>query len=122
MTIAVAVAAREDDPQRFADMVDPAKNLVPKLGILGIEIDQTIAAMLPELRKKYGVVVAALAGDSPYSGDAIKPGDVIFALNTEPVSSVAALRTALDALKETDAVVLSIERDGQFVYVTLENE
>lgn len=122
MAYSVKVAAREDDPQRFADMVDPAKNLIPKLGILGIEIDRTIAEMVPDLRKKYGIVVAAVAGDSPYSGDAIKPGDVIYALNTEPISSVDALRSALDALKDTDPAVLQVERDGQLVYLTLEIE
>jgi serine protease Do len=122
MTFSVVVAARDDDPQRFADMVDPAKNLVPKLGILGIDIDRKIADMLPDLRKKYGVVVAAAGGESPYSGDALKPGDVIYAVNTEPVTSVAALRKALDALKDTDPVVLQIERDGQLAYLTLEVE
>jgi serine protease Do len=122
MTFQVAVAARDDDPQRFADMVDPAKNLVPKLGILGIDIDRTIAEMLPELRKKYGVVVAAVAGDSPYSGDALKPGDVIYALNTQPVTTVAALRMGLDQVKDTDPVVLQVEREGQLLYVTLEIE
>jgi serine protease Do len=122
MTYSVEVAAREDDPQRFADMVDPTKNLIPKLGILGIDIDRTIAEMVPDLRMKYGVVVAAVAGDSPYSGDAIKPGDVIYALNTEPISSVEALRSALDALKGTDPAVLQVEREGQLVYLTLEIE
>jgi serine protease Do len=122
MTISVVVAARDDDPQRFADMVDPTKNLVTKLGILGIDIDRSIAAMIPDLRKKYGVVVAAAGGESPYTGDSIKPGDVIYAVNTEPVTSVVALRKTLDALKETDPVVLQVERDGQLVYLTLEIE
>ncbi len=122
MNYTVTVAARDDDPQRFADMVDPAKNLVPKLGILGIDIDRKIADMVPDLRKKYGVVVAAVSGDSPYSGDTLKPGDVIYAVNTEPVSSVEALRDALDALKDTDPAVLQVERDGQLLYLTLEIE
>jgi S1-C subfamily serine protease len=74
------------------------------------------------LRKKYGVVVAAAGGESPYSGDALKPGDVIYAVNTEPVTSVAALRKALDALKDTYPVVLQVERDGQLAYLTLEIE
>jgi len=122
MSYRVEVSEREDDPQRFADMVDPTKNLVPKLGILGIEIDRTIAEMVPDLRKKYGVVVAAVSGDSPYGGDSIKPGDVIYALNTEPISSVDALRSALDGLKDTDPAVLQVEREGKLVYLTLEIE
>jgi serine protease Do len=122
LTYSVAIAAREDDPQRFADMVDPSKNLVTKLGILGIDIDRKIAEMLPDLRKKYGVVVAATGGESPYSGDSLKLGDIIHAVNTQPVASVLALRTALDALKDTDPLVLEVERDGKLVYVTMEIE
>ena len=122
MTYSVAIAARDDDPERFADMVDPSKNLVTKLGILGIEIDRKIAEMLPDLRKKYGVVVAALGGESPYSGDPLKLGDVIQAVNTQPVASVAALRSALDALKDTDPLVLEVERDGKLAFVTMEIE
>jgi len=115
----VAVTEREDDPQRFADMVDPTKNLVPKLGILGIDIDQKVADMVPELRKKYGVVVAARAGESPYSGDALELGDVIYAVNTEPVTTVDALRKVLDMVKDTDPLVLQIQRESKLRYLTL---
>ena len=119
LSVDVPVEEREDDPQRFADMVDPAKNTVSRLGILGIEIDPKIAAMLPELRKKYGVVVAARYGDSPYSGDSLVLGDVIYSVNTTPVTSVQALRAALDALKETDPLVMQVERRGRLLFVTM---
>lgn len=119
LSVDVPVEEREDDPQRFADMVDPAKNTVSRLGILGIEIDRKIAAMLPELRKKYGVVVAARYGDSPYSGDSLVLGDVIYSVNTTPVTSVQALRAALDALKETDPLVMQVERRGRLLFVTM---
>ena len=123
VTYSVAVVDRdEDDPQRFANLVDPEKNLVPKLGILGIDIDQTVAPLLPDLRKKYGVVVAAHSGESAYSGDALLPGDVIYAINTAPVSSVAILRAAVDKLKDTEPAVLQVEREGRLMFVTLEIE
>jgi serine protease Do len=118
----VAVVERRDDPQRFADLVDPEKNTVRRLGILGIDIDQTVAAMLPGLRKQYGIVVAARAGDSPYAGDTLQPGDVIHAVNNIVVASVAVLRQALDRIKDTEPLVLQVERDGRLLYVTLEME
>ncbi len=93
-----------------------------RLGILGIDIDQKVAAMLPDLRKQYGVVVAARGGDSPYSGDSLQLGDVIYAVNGAPVTSIAALRKALDGLKETDPLVLQVERDGRLIFLTLEIE
>ncbi|MEI9971271.1 MAG: hypothetical protein WDO73_04015 [Ignavibacteriota bacterium] len=40
------------------DLVDPAKNLVNRLGILGIDVDEKVSGLLPDLRKHYGVVVA----------------------------------------------------------------
>src|SRR5580658_2395739 len=55
----VNVTDSVDDPQRFADMVNPEDNLVPKLGILAIGIDKTLAALLPGLRHGYTVAVAA---------------------------------------------------------------
>jgi serine protease Do len=118
----VAVTEREDDPQRFADMVDPAKNLVPKLGILGIEIDKKIAEILPDLRHPYGIVIAARAGESPYSGDSLKLGDVIYSVNGTTVTTIAALRAAVDNLKDTDPLVLQVERDGRLHFLTLEIE
>jgi S1-C subfamily serine protease len=78
--------------------------------------------MLPNLRNSYGVVVAARGGDSPYTGDSLQLGDVIYAVNTEPVSSVDALRMAIDSLKDTDPLVLQVERDGRLLYITLNIE
>jgi len=117
-TFSVPVVQREDDPQRFADMVDPTKNLVPKLGILGITIDRKVAELLPELRNSYGVVVAARGGDSAYTGDSLQLGDVIYSVNTEIVTSVEALRAAIDNLKDTDPLVLQVERGGRLLYLT----
>jgi serine protease Do len=119
-SIPVVTVERHDDPQRFADLVDPTKNLVNRLGILGVDVDQKVAALLPELRKHYGVVVAARGGDSLYSGDDLQLGDVIYAMNNMTVTDVASLRKALDGLKDTDPVVLQVERGGRLIYVTLE--
>ena len=115
------VIEREDDPMRFADMVKPEENVIVRLGILGVDVNQKIAQMLPDLRKKYGVVVAARAAGSPYS-TVLDPGDVIYAVNSEPVTSVAALRAAIDKLKPTDPTVLQVERDGRLMYIDLELE
>jgi serine protease Do len=121
LSFSVPIIEREDDPQRFADMVNPEKNIVAKLGILCIDINQKVAQMLPDLRKPYGVVVAARAAGSPFSTQ-LDPGDVIHAVNAEPISSVAALRQALDKRKPTDPIVLQIERDSRLMYLDLELE
>jgi serine protease Do len=120
--VQVATMERHGDPERFADMVDPAKNLVSRLGILGIDVDERVTSLLPDLRKHYGVVVAARGGDAAYSGDSLHLGDVIYELNNTPVTDVATLRKQLDQMKDTDAIVLQVEREGRLMYITLEIE
>jgi serine protease Do len=121
-TIPVVTVERHDDPQRFADLVDPVNNLMKRLGILGIDVDQKVAALLPDMRKHYGVVVAARGGDAAYSGDDLQLGDVIYSVNARPVTDVASLRKELDGLKDSDPLVLQVERSGRLMYVTLEIE
>ena len=118
----IPVIERDDDPQRFADMVNPDDNLVSKLGILGIEINEKLSAMLPELRHEYGIVVAARAPNPPYTGGALEVGDVIYEFDRTPIVTVKALRSALDTLKSGDSAVLQIERSGKLMYITVEFE
>jgi serine protease Do len=120
MQFTVAVIEREDDPQRFADMVNPEDNLVLKLGILGIEINDKLSAMLPELRHQYGIVVAARTANAPYSGGALEVGDVIYEINHGLTLTIKTLRETLDKLKSGEPVVLQIERGGKLMYITLE--
>jgi serine protease Do len=118
----IPVIERDDDPQRFADMVSPEDNLISKLGILGIEVNKQLSDMLPNLRHQYGVVVAARGTSPPYSGGALEPGDVIYEINRTPTVTVKALRATLDALKPGDSAVLQIERSGKLMYITIELE
>jgi serine protease Do len=118
----IPVIERNDDPQRFADMVNPDDNLIAKLGILGIEINAKVSALLPELRHEYGIVVAARGSSPPYSGGTLEPGDVIYEINRTPAVTVKALRATLDAMKSGDDAVLQIERNGKLTYVTIEFE
>jgi len=122
LTMQVQVTAVEDDPQRFADLVDPDKNLIPALGVLGIGIDRRLAPMLPNLRKQYGVVVAVrVAGSEGLEVD-LRPGDVVYAVNGETTATVESLKSALAQLKPGDAVVLEVEREDQLRYVAFELE
>ena len=122
LTADVPVIDASDDPMRFADLVNPEDNLVPRLGILGIGIDKKLAALLPDLRNNYGVVVAAGSAIDLNTGTGLRAGDVIYSVNGTPVSSVAALKTKLDEYKAGDPVVLQIERSSVLMYVTLELE
>jgi serine protease Do len=123
LSMDVPVMDSVDDPQRFADMVNPEDNLVPRLGILAIGIDKNLAAMLPGLRNSYGVLVAAGSSATDLtSGTGLQPGDVIYSVNQAPVSTVEALRKKVDEFKPGDEVAMQIERSGRLIYVSIEIE
>jgi serine protease Do len=98
--------------------IDPRQNLVPRLGILGVNLDQRIAALLPALRGRSGVVVASTVAGAIDSRDGgLSAGDVVYAINRRPVAGLAELRAVLDELKTGDPVVLQLERRGELMYL-----
>jgi serine protease Do len=121
LELPVSVTERDDDPQRFADLVDPEKNQIKRLGILGVEIGPKILELLPDLRKPYGVVVAARIAAVATGGD-FQPGDVIHEINGAPISTITALRETLDNSKPDTPLVMQVERDGKMMYQVLELE
>jgi serine protease Do len=123
LSMDVAVTDSIDDPQRFADMVNPEDNLVPRLGVLAMGIDKDLAAMLPGLRNSYGVLVAAGSSATDLtSGTGLQPGDVIYSVNRAPVATVEALRKKVDEFKPGDEVAMQIERAGKLMFVAIEIE
>jgi len=118
----VAVAEREDDAARFADMVSPERNIVPRLGVLALDIDERVASMIGELRVPRGVLVAAIASDAPAAEHALEAGDVIVAVNGSPVTTLADLRSSVARLATRAPLVLQVQRNGQLMFVAFELE
>ncbi len=116
----VAVSESQDDPERFADMVNPEDNLVPKLAILGLTIDDRVRQVLSGLRFPDGVLVAAQAGSPPYFGEQPRAGDVIHAVNGRRITSIDTLRSELNRLKQGEPLVLQVEREGSLSFLVLE--
>jgi serine protease Do len=112
----VALMEPLKDMDQITALADPEKSLVPTLGILVMEIDKRIAAMLPELRDPFGIIVAARAAGATAEVP-LTTGDVIRTLNGEPMSTLDRLRNALKALPPGAAVVLQIQRDQKLMYV-----
>jgi serine protease Do len=104
------------DMDQISALADPEKSLIPTLGILGVEIDKKIAAMAPDLRDPFGILVAAKAAGTAAEVPLVT-GDVIRTLNNEPMTTLDRLRSALQALKPGAAVVLQIQRDQKLMYV-----
>ena len=92
--------------------------LVPKLGILALNLSAEIRALLPDLRRDSGVVVAARLPSALVSREgALTPGDVIHAVNNQPVRTLAEFRNIVDRLTDNDAAVLQIERAGELMFL-----
>jgi serine protease Do len=108
------------EPPRDMDQVtalaDVDKSIVPALGILGVEIDKKVAAMVPELRDPFGIIVAARAAGAGAEVP-LNAGDVIRTLNGEPMTTLERLRSALKALPSGSAVALQIQRDQKLMFI-----
>jgi serine protease Do len=123
LTAQVTVVERPHDFDRLSDLVDPEKSLVPKLGIVGVDITEANAGMAGSLSNPTGVIVVGRTKDDSGAADAgLQTGDAIHAMNGQPMRSVEQLRSGLDALTRRSPVVLEIERRGQRVFLAFEIE
>ncbi|HBY61680.1 MAG TPA: peptidase S1, partial [Solibacterales bacterium] len=94
----VAVLERPRDPDRILALVSGDRNLVSKLGILAVDVDEKVTPLLPPLRRLSGVVVAGVVADFSSQEDHFEAGDVIYEVNNQRVASTAALREFVDRL------------------------
>jgi serine protease Do len=120
MTAEVDKLSTPANPLSIAGPLDD--NLVSRLGIFCIEVDQKVAAALPGLRTQYGLVVVARSARSQSTYVDFKPGDVIHELNNLPIASLDLFRERIDRFHRGDAVALQIERQGQIRYAAFEIE
>jgi serine protease Do len=120
ITLEIPVSEEKNDVDQLADLVDPEKSLISKLGFFAVEIDDKLAQQLEELREPSGVIVAAMAADLLGLETDLQAGDVVHALNGKHIETIAALRAALRAMPPGAPGVLQVERDGKYMYVTFE--
>lgn len=119
----VAHLKEKNDPiDELADSADPQRNLIRRLGIIGLDITPQITQMVNGLRRPTGVLVVAGAPGNPFDQKELETGDAIFSLNRKVINSVAELRSALTSLKTDDAAVLLVQRGANLIYVTVDTE
>lgn len=122
ITMHIPVVAERHDVDKLLDLADPQKNLVPGLGVLGIDLNEEIAKLLPDVRIGSGVVVVANTTFGGGVGTGLQPGDIIHAVNNQPVKTLDQLREKILAVKSGQAVVLQYERDGTLDFASFEAE
>ena len=118
----VTILERPRSTLALADLANGEANLVRDLGILAMTLDEKVTPSLPETRRLYGVVVAAIPAEYAAFNPGLKAGDVIYSLNNTKISTLDNLRAALKELKTGDPAVLLVESDGTLGYVSFKIE
>ena len=118
----VSILERPNSPVALADLVNGQANLVRELGILAMTLDEKVTPELPDTRRLYGVVVAAIPVEFAALNPGLRPGDVIYELNAKKIRTLGELRDALSGLKTGDPVALLAEHDGSLGYVSFKLE
>jgi len=121
-TLFIPAVEHRDKMDRLLDAADPAKSLVPRLGILAIDLTDDLRSELGNMRIAGGVIVVGRAADLIVTDSGLQSGDIIHTLNGTPVDSVGTLRHLVRQLRTGDAVVLQVERDGKLMYLAFEME
>jgi serine protease Do len=115
--LSLATVEERNELDSVSAMADTQKNVVPELGILGIEIDQRVAAVARGLRDPYGIIVVArvagATGEVP-----LLTRDIIRSVNNAQVTTLQSLRDAVRTLKPAAPVTLQIQREGRLMYVS----
>jgi serine protease Do len=119
-TLYVPALESRDHMDELLDAVNPENSLIPRLGVLAVDITDDLRSRLGSLRIPSGVIVVGRAADLIMQDTGLQAGDVIHQINTASVDSVATLRTTVAALKTGDPVVLQIERSGGLQYLAFE--
>jgi serine protease Do len=114
----ITLIEKEHKEDSLAEKVDPVKNLIRPLNMLGLELTLDIAKELPDLRIPTGVIVAARTAGTRTSEIPLQTGDVIHGMNGTPVTTLEGLRESLAKLKPGDAIALQIERYSQLFFVS----
>lgn len=123
LTLKVPVLERAVGPERFEDLLGGNDRPLPRLGVLGITVDDKVSALLPPLRVVGGVlVVAKVAGVRPPLGDPLVAGDIIHSINGTAVQDAASLRSKLETLNSNVPIVIQVERAGTLRFVAIEDD
>jgi serine protease Do len=121
-TLYVPAIEDRDQMDQLFDAADPEKSLVPRLGILAVDLTGDVRNQIGSLRIDSGVIVLGRAADLIMPDTGLQTGDVIHALNTTSITSMETLRDALRGVKTGDAVVLQVERSDGLSYLSFEME
>lgn len=117
LSFRVAVLEKKSAPGQLEELVDYDSSLVRELGILALTVDERVTPILTDLRRLYGVAVAAVPAEFAGLNPGLLPGDAIYSVNNRRVETLEQLKDLLKTMKSGDPIALHVERAGQLIYV-----
>lgn len=121
-TVKVPVVERANDTGELEALLGSQQAIRP-LGVVLLDLNPTVAALLPSVRRQKGAVVARVTPEAPFSQQGrLQPGDVIYALNGQLVRSAEDLKLFATQLKPGAAAVLLVERESTLMYIAFRVE
>jgi serine protease Do len=121
-TLFIAALEMKDAMDALPDLVNSRDNLVSRLGILALTLNDELRSMVGTPRNPSGVVVVARVANFMSSATGLETGDVIHSVNQTSIDSLDSLRAALRQIKPHEPVVLQVERGGGFQWLAFEME
>jgi serine protease Do len=118
----IPMLEQRNEMDKLVDEIDPDKSLVPRLGILVVDLDARLRSIVGDVRMPSGAVVIARAAELLVPDTGLRSGDVIHAVNNAPIDSVDSLRTITGDLKPNSPLVIQEERDGKLQWLASEME
>jgi serine protease Do len=118
----IAALEMKDAMDALPDLANSRDNLVPRLGILALDLNDDLRNTLGALRNPSGVVVVARVADFMSAASGLQTGDVIHSVNQTAIDTLSSLRTALRQIKPHDPVAIQVERGGGFQWLAFEME
>jgi serine protease Do len=122
INVNVGLVEKTSDSDALNQAVDVDRNLISTLNVVGLNVDNNVAATVPGIRMRSGVLVTGKCSKREDMQAGLKVGDLIHAINGTTVRSVAELRAVLAKLSSGSPVVLRVERQKQFLYLISEAE
>ncbi len=121
-TLFIAALEMKDPMDNLPELVNSRDNLVARLGILALDLNDKLRSMVGTLRNPAGVIVVARVADFRSSANGLESGDIIHSVNQTSIDSLSSLRAALRQIQPHEPVVLQVERGGGLQWLAFEME
>jgi serine protease Do len=122
LELQVPIFESGNEPGKLSELADPKKDLLPRLGVVGLTITPEVSAILGALRISSGVVVTSIVDDRLAVDSGLIEGDIVHSLNRAKITTVDGLRAEFNQLKPGDPAALQVERNGKLTYITFQME